>query len=101
MVLEGYAVVEDTHSIAIVGRVGSLDWLCLPRVGSGACFAGLLEGLNTGTIGNRSRRSLHVSAPSTGRASSTPGARGFRAEAHLTDRASRLRSRDEGDCRRC
>lgn len=40
MVLEGYAVVEDTHSIAIVGRVGSLDWLCLPRVGSGACFAG-------------------------------------------------------------
>ncbi|MBX3187111.1 MAG: glycoside hydrolase family 15 protein [Labilithrix sp.] len=40
--LEGYAVIGDTHSVALVGRNGSIDWLCLPRFDSGACFAGLL-----------------------------------------------------------
>jgi GH15 family glucan-1,4-alpha-glucosidase len=40
--LEDYGLIGDLQSAALVGRSGSIDWLCFPRFDSGACFAGLL-----------------------------------------------------------
>ena len=48
MRIEDYGLIGDLQTAALVGKNGSIDWLCFPRFDSGACFAALLGGREYG-----------------------------------------------------
>jgi GH15 family glucan-1,4-alpha-glucosidase len=47
--IEDYALIGDCKTAALVGRDGSIDWLCWPRFNSAAC----VELLNQGASNRR------------------------------------------------
>lgn len=48
MRIEDYAIVGDCGTAALIGRNGSVDWLCWPRFDSRACFAALVGNIDNG-----------------------------------------------------
>lgn len=59
--IEDYAMIGDCRTAALICRNGSIDWLCVPRFDSEACFAALLGDKANGRWAIEPRAKKHSS----------------------------------------
>jgi len=71
--IEDYGLIGDCISCALVGRNGSIDWLCWPRFDSPACFAALLGDDRNGRWMIAPESMLHEGTASGGHAAIPDG----------------------------
>ena len=88
--IEDYAIIGDCVTAALVGRNGSIDWLCWPRFDSGACLAAL--------VGDEDQGRFLIAPTATATATATPATTTTSAAARAGTAADTRRAAD-GGCR--